>query len=29
MLYAIAFLDLQDGPIVVEMPEITDCYFSL
>ncbi|KAB1185393.1 MULTISPECIES: DUF1254 domain-containing protein [Haloferax] len=28
-LYATAFLDLQDEPLVIEMPEVTDRYFSL
>jgi hypothetical protein len=28
-LYAMAFLDLQAEPVVVEMPEVTDRYFSL
>lgn len=28
-LYATAFLDLQEGPVVMEVPEITDRYFSL
>ncbi|WP_433633981.1 DUF1254 domain-containing protein [Halomicrococcus sp. NG-SE-24] len=28
-LYAMGFLDLQDEPVVVEMPEVTDRYFSL
>ena len=28
-LYAFAFLDLRDEPVVVEMPEVTDRYFSL
>ncbi|MFC7226468.1 DUF1254 domain-containing protein [Salinirubellus salinus] len=28
-LYAMAFLDLQEEPVVVEMPEVTDRYFSL
>ncbi|NGM70355.1 DUF1254 domain-containing protein [Natronolimnobius sp. AArcel1] len=28
-LYAMGALDLQDGPIVIEMPEVTDRYFSL
>lgn len=28
-LYGMGFLDLQDDPIVIEMPEVTDRYFSL
>ena len=28
-LYKVAFLDLQEGPVVIETPEITDQYFSL
>lgn len=28
-LYQHAFLDLQDEPVVIEMPEVTDRYFSL
>ncbi|QFU81832.1 DUF1254 domain-containing protein [Natronorubrum aibiense] len=28
-LYGQSFLDLQDDPIVIEMPEVTDRYFSL
>ncbi|WP_458190358.1 DUF1254 domain-containing protein [Haladaptatus sp. NG-WS-4] len=28
-LYAMGFLDLQDDPVVIEMPEVTDRYFSL
>ncbi|SEP12912.1 Uncharacterized conserved protein [Halogranum amylolyticum] len=28
-LYGMGFLDLQDEPVVIEMPEITDRYFSL
>ncbi|WP_458191044.1 DUF1254 domain-containing protein [Haladaptatus sp. NG-WS-4] len=28
-LYGQGFLDLQDEPIVIEMPEVTDRYFSL
>ncbi|MCB1814955.1 MAG: DUF1254 domain-containing protein [Candidatus Competibacteraceae bacterium] len=28
-LYGSGFLDLQDGPIVIEVPEITDRYFSV
>ena len=28
-LYAMAFLDLQDQPVVIDMPEITERYFSL
>ena len=28
-LYGTGFLDLRDGPVVIEMPEITDRYYSL
>lgn len=28
-LYGMGFLDLQDEPVVIEMPEVTDRYFSL
>jgi hypothetical protein len=28
-LYGSGFLDLRDGPVVVEVPEITDRYFSV
>ncbi|WP_225333437.1 DUF1254 domain-containing protein [Halomicrobium urmianum] len=28
-LYGAGFLDLQDEPVVIEMPEVTDRYFSL